>query len=98
MNANEYQTAHMLDQDYWKDPQGSYTKYQKSQQGTKQKLDIDLASYQKSSAPKKNISFQDYMQNRSLYDGNPSAIASPEPATSGSTPKIIKYNADGTHN
>lgn len=91
MNANDYQTAHIMDKAYWNavnKGQNPYMDYLKGEQANKQQLDVDLAKYEKSSAPKKGISFQAYMQDRATYDGTPSALVTPS-SNSGSnwTPK-----------
>lgn len=96
-SASDYQTAHLTDADYWKDPQASYEKYQKQAQGTKQQLDVDLGKFEKSTAPSKGVSFSEYMQNRDQYDKQvPPPVVTTPTANGPSQPKVIQYNADGT--
>lgn len=74
-DANEYKTNHFLDADYWKDPDASYNNYIKGIQAMKQQMDVSLGKYEKSSAPSKGLTFQDYMKNPLLYDGSAPAAA-----------------------
>lgn len=87
-SATDFQTKSMLDANYWKDPQKAYENEVKRIQGTKQQLDVDLSKYEKSAAPRQGVSFSEYKQNPSIYDG--SAPAPPQ-STSGTgsnwTPK-----------
>jgi hypothetical protein len=85
MNAQEYQSANLLDPNYWKDPAAAYDRYLKGQQTSKQQLDVDLSKYEKSAAPRKGVSFQEYLQNRSVWDETPTAPA-PVPSTSKISP------------
>lgn len=98
MNAEEFTSANLMDPKFFADnlahPGQQYQAYIKQYQASRERLGTDLDKYQKSDAPKKNVSFSEYMKNRTMYDGTPSAIASP--STQQSKPSIIKYKADGT--
>ena len=74
--ANEWQMANMTNPDTYKP--GAYDKYVKQQTGQRQQTMVDLDKYEKSSAPKQGVNFQQYMQQRDQYDGS---APSPAPST-----------------
>lgn len=86
MNAKDYEQSRMTDSTYWKDqlsnPGKPYQDYIKAQQTLKQQTDVDFSKYEKSGAPKKGVSYSEYLQNRTLWDGS---APSPAPATSSSS-------------
>jgi hypothetical protein len=81
--ATDFHTSHLADQDYWKNPQKAYEGYVKQSQASRQQLDVDLSKYEKSSAPRMGVSYQEYMQDRSKWDG--SAPEPTPPAVAGGT-------------
>lgn len=91
LSASDYQTSRITDPDYWKNPQKEYQNYIKGNQSAKQQLDLDLGKYEKSGAPAKGVSYQEYLQNRELWDGsapNPAPSNPVGPATGSNwTPK-----------
>jgi hypothetical protein len=86
MNQNEFQQANFTDKDYWakelKNPGSSYQAYVKSQQATRQQLETDLSKYEKSDAPRKGVSYPEYLQDRSKWDGS---APNPAPAAASGT-------------
>lgn len=90
MNQSEFYNANITNADYWKDPQKAFEQYQKGYQGTRQQMDVDLSKYEKSSAPRMGVSFQEYMNDRNKWDGSapnpaPATPSQSAPAGSGST-------------
>ena len=85
-SAKDFQDSNLTDPSYWKDPQGAYQRYLKQVTGQKQQLDVDLSKYETSSAPAKGVSFQEYMQNRELYDGKAPKQVPATPASQGTRP------------